>query len=74
MIVRARGKGAWGVTDAAVLCGRHVVARLAAGGDPMAGRAVVHDAGMIRKRARKTVGVMTGSTVGVGRRVVRHGG
>jgi len=74
MIVRARGEGARGVTDAAVLCGWHVVARLAAGGDPMAGSAVVHDPGMVGERTRKAVGVMTGSTVGVGRRVAGNCG
>lgn len=84
MIIGARAEGTRGVAIAAILVvysarvigtGRHMIGRLATGGNTMAGLAIVHDARMIDAKSRyKTFGVMARSTIGVGDRVSRHRG
>ena len=63
MIIGTAGKGAGGVTHAAVLAGRHMVCVFSNRGDAVAGSAVIHDAGVIKRRADEAGGVVTEVTV-----------
>ena len=63
MIERTRAECTRGMTDAAILIRRHMIERLADRGDSMAGRAVIHDTGVVKHRADETGGVMTDTAI-----------
>lgn len=57
------------MTNAAVLDGRHVVGRLAARRNAVAGGTVVDDSRMVRERAGEAIGVVAISTIRRGYRM-----
>ena len=71
VIKSTAGKGAECMTDAAVFACRQVIGRFAARGEPMAGGAIVNDAGMIKgKHSSKTLGVVAVATIRIGCRMI----
>lgn len=60
---RAAYEGCGGMTEVAIQSGRDVAVMLTGRRNPMAGRAVVDDAGMIKPCSDKTTGGMTDSTI-----------
>lgn len=59
----ATDEGCGGMTEMAIRRGRNMVVMLAGRGDPVTGRAIVHDAGMIKYRAGKCAGVVTDTAI-----------
>lgn len=57
-----------------IRCGRHMIQRLAARSHPVAGLAVVHDAGMILECTRESVSVVAIAAIGIRCRVRRSRG
>ena len=58
------------MTEMAVQIGGKVVVILACRGNPMTGRAIINDAGMVKHRADEGAGVMTDPAILVGRHMV----
>jgi len=67
---RATDEARGGMTEMAVHRGRDMAWMLAGRGDPVTGRAVVHDTGMIEHRTDKCAGVMTDTAILVGRHMI----
>ena len=63
MAERARGKCSRSVANTAVLAGRHMVDRFTDCGVTVAGSAIIHDTGVIKRRTDETGGVMTETAV-----------
>ena len=59
----ATDKGCGGMTEMAIQCSRNVSAMLTGRRYAMAGRAIVHNAGMIKSCSDKTTGGMTDATI-----------
>ena len=56
-------KGCGGMTEMAIQSGRHVVVILTGRSNPMAGRAIINDASMIKHRSDESTGVMTDTAI-----------
>jgi hypothetical protein len=59
----ATDEGGGGMTEMAIQRGRNVVVILASRGNPVAGRAIINDAGMIKHRSDEGTGIMTDATI-----------
>ena len=66
MCPRATDEGCGGMTEMAIQRSRNVRAMFADRRYPVAGRAIVHDAGMIKHRPDERTGVMTDTAILVG--------
>ena len=62
----ATDEGCGGVAEMAIQRSRYVIITHAGRRNPVAGRTVVHDAGMIKHRADEGSGVMTDTAILVG--------
>jgi len=62
----AADEGRGGMTEMAIQSGRNVAGMLSGCRYPMAGIAIIDDAGMIKHRTDKGIGVMTDATILIG--------
>ena len=60
---RATDEGRGGMTEMAIQRSRYVIITLTGRRNPVAGRAIVDDAGMIKHRSGKGIGVMTDTAI-----------
>jgi len=56
-------EGCGGMTEMAIQSGRNVVVILTGRSNPMAGRAIINDASMIKHRSDESTGVMTDTAI-----------
>lgn len=63
---RAAYEGCGGMTEMAIQSGRNVAGMLSGRRYPMAGIAIIDDAGMIKHRTDKGIGVMADATILIG--------
>ena len=59
----ATDKGGCGMAEMAVQRGRKMIVILTSGCNPVAGRAIINDTGMIKHRSDEGTGVMTDTTI-----------